>query len=232
MKILLGFGDSEGTPHVKTNDSELWNAVILFKYVVDTTWQTAPEEVFHVTHLSINKKAKRKDIKDSLDTHFTAIEFIKNVYDCDAVHVGFWGAAHDMAVLRTYGKVPIIPFDLLSHARKLNDDIESFNIGKLCTQFDIQCATKVHTGLGDVIRMVKLFPHLGIEVNDKLVFGDPKPKHAQTSTGSVRRHGVPATAAPPTHRTVRMAAPRKRTVRMSTGTTADIANIFARKLKL
>ena len=54
MRVLLGLSDTEGTPHKPSNDSELWNAVIVFKYVVDTE-EMNHEEIFHVTHLAINK---------------------------------------------------------------------------------------------------------------------------------------------------------------------------------
>lgn len=188
MKILLGYADTEGTPHKKNNASELWNVAIVFKYLIHNDNEAKPEEIFNVAHLSLNKRADKKDVKDSLKTHFGAIEFIRKMYECDQVRVGFWGASHDMAVLSSYNMhdiCPFVPIDLLSMARSLNkdnDEIKSYNIGKLCEHFGVRVDEehKVHTGLGDVIRMIQLFPHLGmndpISISNHLAIGADKHK--------------------------------------------------------
>ena len=209
MKILLGYADTEGTPHKKSNDSELWNVVIVFKYIIYDDNEEKPEEIFNVAHLSLNKRADKKDVTDSLKTHFGAIEFIRKMYECEQVRVGFWGASHDMAVLNSYNLediCPFIPIDLLCMARSLNkdnDEIKSYNIGKLCEHFGVGVDDqhKVHTGLGDVLRMIQLFPHLGM--NDPLAIGasakhkfktksSTKPKHkdVKTSPRIVQRNGT------------------------------------------
>lgn len=199
MRVLIGYADTEGTPHVKTNDSELWNAAIVFKYVVCKNEK--PKEIFNVAHLSLNKKAKKKDVKASLKTHFSAIEFIKQMYECDEVRVGFWNAGHDMSVLNSYGDtIPFVAVDMLKLAREKNKGLKSYNIGNLCEHFGVDIAKehKVHTGLGDVLRMFELFPYLGINDPNLLVIRNEqqhksKPKTQtkknEAEVGTIRRHG-------------------------------------------
>lgn len=160
-RVLFGYADTEGTPHVKSNDSELWNMALMFKHVI-TDKEEKNEDIFHIAHLSINKNAHKKHVKQSLVTHFSSIEFLRKLYECDRVCIAFWGAPHDMAVLNSYSHgYEFESLDLLPIARKLNPDIDSFNIGKLCERFDVKCKTsKVHTGLGDVLRMFDLLPKL------------------------------------------------------------------------
>lgn len=188
MRVLVGFGDTEGTPHVKTNNSELWNIAILFKHV---TSGEKVDDIFHVAHLVINKRAQKNEVKDSLRAHFQAVEYIRDMYQCDKVHVGFWNAPHDIAVLNSYQeKYPIHAFDLLKMARERNKDIKSFNIGKLCDEFGVECSEKVHTGLGDVIRMVSLLPHLGISTSEWNQTIRTDPKHVETPTRKILGDGV------------------------------------------
>ena len=254
-RILIGYADTEGTPHKKNTTSELWNVAIVFKYVIDPNEK--PEEIFNVAHLSLNKRAEKKDVKDSLKTHFGAIEFIRKMYDCDEVRVGFWGAGHDMAVLNSYklGNIcPFIPVDLLSIARSKNDDVESFNIGKLCDKFgvDVDKEHKVHTGLGDVLRMIQLFPFLGMDDPNVLVIrqqhkvgvkNKPKTKD-EAQFGKLRWNGG-AKSSPNSCKNLqprikpskRLQAGAKASAAISTrvATNADIAKVsieLARKLKL
>lgn len=191
-KVLFGYSDTEGTPHVKSNDSELWNMAIMFKHVIEPT---TTKDIFHVAHLSINKNAKKKHVNQSLVTHFSSIEFLRKLYDCDRVCIAFWGAPHDMAVLNSYSHgYEFESLDLLPIARRLNPDIDSFNIGKLCDRFGVECPiSKVHTGLGDVLRMVDLLPKLKMgspicfyNVESKISSSTkPKPKH-ETKTTPIR----------------------------------------------
>jgi hypothetical protein len=224
MKIVIGYCDTEGTPHVRSNESELWNVAIVFKHVVDTEGVVKPQDIFHVTHLSLNKKAKRSDIKKPLGVHFKAIEFIKETYDAGNVHVGFWGAGHDMAVLKSYGQpIPFIPFDLLSIAKRINKDngLQSYNIGNLCNHFGVHGKIRIHTGLGDVLRTIDLLPYLGISTSDLLVIDktkttvNAKHKHNEKNTRTVRRHGATGP-----------------TTRPDTCTTTDITTIFERNFNI
>lgn len=173
MKRLIGYADTEGTGF---GTSELWDASFVFKHIVDD--EKHLEDVFHVTHLSISKKAEKSDVKDSLKSYFNTIEYIKDMHECDSVHVGFWHAGHDMSVFKRYGvKSPFEPFDLLTLARrKKKDEISSFNIGNLCDHYNITVEQKVHTGLGDVLRMTKLLPRLDIHINDQIVIINEKLK--------------------------------------------------------
>ena len=196
-RVLFGYSDTEGTPHVQNNDSELWNMATIFKHIitdvqanveanvqanvqanveakveakVQAKVEEKNEEVFHVTHLSINKNANKKDVTQSLALHFSSIEFLRKFYECDRVCLAFWGAPHDMAVLNSYNHgYEFESLDLLSIARELNPDIDSFNIGKLCKRFGVECKTsKVHTGLGDVLRMIDLLPKLNMNSPTRL----------------------------------------------------------------
>lgn len=234
MRILVAFGDSEGTPHVKSNNSELWNLALIFKYVLSD--DGIEEEIFHTTHLTINKNADKAQIKDPLQTHFKVVEYIRNMYECDRVHVGFWNAPHDMAVLNSYGKYPITAIDLLSNARKQNKDLDtSFNIGNLCRKFNIkENNTDVHTGLGDVLRMIRLIPYLNLDIH-KVMFNQANTKQ-HVDKKIIRRRGIGiATEAKKSNTTTTNHVIRRHAWTHPRAHTDEIANLaiaLARKLKV
>lgn len=169
MRTLVGYGDTEGTPHNPSNDSELWNMYIVFKHVIHDDDDV--QQIFHVTHLSINKNADKKQIRPALSTHYSCIQNLKDFYNCDDVRVGFWGASHDIAVLNSYDvKHDIQALDLLAVVRNSNVDDGPYNIGRMCVKHNIvDVDAHIHTALGDVLRMVKLLEKLGVDVCNFLV---------------------------------------------------------------
>lgn len=205
MKYLVGFGDTEGCPHVLSNDSELWDVTVLFRYIMNDI-AIENDDIFHILHLTIPKMTEKKYIKKALKTHFSSIEYLKELYGCDHARIGFWGANHDIAVLNSYvNDHPFESIDLLSEARTSLPGMESYNVGNLCKHFEINSKQKIHTSLGDTVRLELLVPHLKLDLH-KLVT-----KHEQQKTNGI---------------------PRRITKAAADESIARAAILFARKLKL
>lgn len=163
MKTIIAIADSEGTPHRGDGKSSLWNFCAIMKYIVDSDTYELLEECYHTFHFSMPKYITRSVVKKSLNVHFEAINHIRQKYDCDEVCFCFWNSPHDLAVLNYYDMGKITTVDLLALARKLTNNIhDSYSISNLCRKLGVESKMKLHTGLGDVVRLVELLPKLNI----------------------------------------------------------------------
>jgi hypothetical protein len=163
MRTLLAFCDTEGCPQRGAGTSSLWDFCAIFKYVVDEDFNVI-EYCFHVYQLSLPRYLTRELVGTRLKAHFAFIDFLKKELTCDSICFCFWNAPHDLSVLSHYDISNLTSIDLLAAARKLTENKhESYKIGKLCAHFNIRLPdSAMHTGLGDVLRMVELLPYVGV----------------------------------------------------------------------
>jgi hypothetical protein len=252
-KTIIAMADSEGAPHRGDGKSSLWDLCVLLKYIVYSDTFETVEECNHTFQFSMPKYLTRNVVKNSLKVHFEALNHMRLEYGCENICFCFWNSPHDMSVLRYYDLGNISSVDLLAVAKKAtNNKYDSYKIGELCKRFNITTQTKLHSGMGDVIRMTKLLPKLNITntemlhpfikntLPNPLAIGDefisksktkPKPRNVQTSLGRVRGDRTPTP-----HKGKNIKSP----LQVGGGlqkcvTNADIAKSaieFARKLKL
>lgn len=157
---LLGLADTEGMSYRSDLNSSLWDFNIIFKYVITDDFKIK-DEIFHVTHLSIPKHSKAKDVTPALKTHVSTLKFLKEHYKAENVYLCFWNAHHDNKVLRTYIDHNFVMLDLLKWARIIPKKYKgSMSIGALSTYFGITSKNKLHTSLGDTQRMIQVVNHL------------------------------------------------------------------------
>lgn len=162
VRTLVAMCDSEGCPHKGDGKSSLWDFCAIFKYIVDEDFNLI-ENCFHTYQFSMPKYMTRTFVGTRLKSHFHMIEHLRKEHECDDVCFCFWNAPHDMRVLSYYGPCDVKTVDLLVVAKKLsNNKYKSYNIGNLCEELKVESSTTVHTGLGDVLRMIEILPHLGI----------------------------------------------------------------------
>lgn len=160
-RVLLGFSDTEGTPHRKNSTSSLHDLVILFRYVVDAKTFDIIETVDYMSHVALPKNVKdTKAVKGVLKTHFDAIKYFSKRADCESVCIGYWNAPHDKAVLRHYiDELPFQTVDLLHVARQLKPGYKSYSLSHIAREHKI----KVHTALGDTLRLIQVLEKLQLE---------------------------------------------------------------------
>lgn len=178
-RIMVALCDTEGAPHRGGGDSSLWDFCAIMHYVVDGDTFELLEECYHTFQFSMPKHLTRHVVKHSITSHFHAMDHIRQKYNCDGICFCFWNAGHDLSVLNYYDLGTITTVDLLAVARAHTKNThESYSIENLCKEFDIKCNVKLHSALGDVIRLGELLPYLGI--NDTTIYNTSVEKKKST----------------------------------------------------
>lgn len=159
--FIVGFADTEGTPHRKGSKSSLWNMFVVLRFVVRHSKATS---IFHTSNLSLPKNlSEKEDVVIPLETFNSSLRFLKHFYDVNDLYIFFWNAPHDNAVLKHYhDDLEFKPIDLLKWARGFgavhDPPISSFSLPKLKTRFTIEGQHTPHTALGDTLTMMAILP--------------------------------------------------------------------------
>lgn len=254
-RTMLAFADSEGAPHRGKGESSLWDFCVVVKYIVSSETFDVVEKCHHTFQFSMPKYMTRSVVKTSLKTHFDAINHLRVEHGCDDICFCFWNAPHDLSVLKYYDLGNISTVDLLAVAKEATaNKYKSYSIGSLCRQFGVEMTgnPKIHSGLGDVIRMIKLLPNLNItntrmllpyirRTSDVLTIGKgmthkckPKSetKDVEAPTGKLRgdgaSNGVESASLRPQ---VKVGEKLRRGAQPTNSDIARLAIQFARKLK-
>lgn len=168
-KTIIAISDSEGAPHRGQGQSSLWNFCIIMKYIVDSDTFELLQDCYHTFQFSMPKHLTRNVVKSSLSVHFEAINHVRKKYGCDNICFCFWNSPHDLSVLNYYDLGKILTIDLLVLAKVVTKNkYDSYSISDLCKTLDVKTEVKLHTAMGDVIRIIDLLPKLNID-NTKLL---------------------------------------------------------------
>lgn len=157
---LIGFADSEGVPH-RNHKNNLWNVSIIFKFIVDEEFVNV-NDIFHTTHFACQKNIG-SDYNDSVRTYFNHLEMLKARYETDSIYLCFWNAPHDVAVLKKCGIDNYKYIDLLKWAQhtEFSEKPKNYTINEMFKTFKGKGElNSLHTGLGDTVRMIKIYEHI------------------------------------------------------------------------
>lgn len=157
---LVGFADTEGVPH-RDETNNIWNISIIFKYVVSNDFDVV-KPIYNVAHFACQKKIHTRNTKKPLQTFFDNIEMLKAEYKTKYVYLCFWNAPHDATVLKAFSPSYIRFIDLLKWARSLEETPKDFSIKSMFEHIKGERELNaLHTGLGDTLRMIKIYEKLG-----------------------------------------------------------------------
>lgn len=163
-RILIGYADTEGAPHRKTNGNSIWNMSILFRHVVNADDFEEVQKVYHSNHIVLSKNHEKKIIKKTWNIFNQVNEDIMNECECESYILVFWNAPHDKAVLKHYG-IEYETVDALPLFKKKHPKFKSYTLSHVCQSKQINVKPN-HTGYFDSKALMQLMEKSKVKTTD------------------------------------------------------------------